>query len=450
MRRFTRLACMLAFAATMLGAGGPALADRTRVFKDWTVTCWDRDERCAAETDITARTDRTPYNLTLSIARRNGRTTGWQASMRLRGVTPRAGSDIIIQIDDGDALAFKDGTNYGRAAGGQIMRFADSDKVARLLAAMRDGSRLYVTFMSSADRETGGDFSLRGVIASLLWMDEQQGRVGSSDIVAAAPPPPAEEPPATPAEEEEKAAADAPPPQTSPAPPAPQPAAPDTEPIKPADQAPAAAKPTAPSSTAPEPATQAPDAPERATAPQIEREEPRTDAAPGQAVTPNGIPPVTLPSPLLKKHYAESACEKLGTNLIDLRLATIAPLSPGKTLYVIPCFSGAYNIAYRLYVVRNDDFATARTLFFANYSLSLGWYGSDTLINVSYNPETGMLSAFGKGRSAGDCGNTALYHWDDYDFRMLEYRAWDRCDGSLQPDEWPVVFEVEDWAQRVR
>lgn len=447
LRSFTRLACMLVFGATMLGAGGQALADKTRVFRDWTVSCWDQDERCAAETDITARTDRTPYNLTLTVARQNGMATGWQASMRLRGVAPRPGSDIILQVDDRDPFFFTDRADYRRARGGQTIRFADHDKVARLLAAMHAGNRLYVTFMSTADRETGGDFSLRGVIASLLWMDEQQNRVGSSSIVAPSQPQPAESTDADAQETEDTTGSQK---DTAAAQPTPQPAAPDTLPAKPVDQT---AEPPAPVVTAPAvtaPATEtpgAPDAPQQTTPQhmaQIEQDERPTDATSGKTAAPNGIPPVTLPDTLLKKHYAESACEKLGTNVIDPRLATIAPLTRGKILYVIPCFSGAYNIAYRLYVVRNDEFATARTLFFANYSPSLGWYGSDTLINVSYNPETHMLSAFGKGRSAGDCGNTALYRWDDYDFRMLEYRAWDRCDGSRQPDEWPVVFEVKD------
>ncbi|MBZ0228054.1 MAG: DUF1176 domain-containing protein, partial [Bauldia sp.] len=111
-------------------------------------------------------------------------------------------------------------------------------------------------------------------------------------------------------------------------------------------------------------------------------------------------------------------------------------------LYIIPCFAGAYNVAYRVYLVRAGNIGKARTLYFANFSQTLGWYGSDTLINASYDPESKTLASFGKGRGLGDCGNAARYRWDGFDFRMIDYRAWDQCDGSRRPDEWPVIYEA--------
>lgn len=166
-----------------------------------------------------------------------------------------------------------------------------------------------------------------------------------------------------------------------------------------------------------------------------------------EAEGPGQKPPekaVSVPAPILARHHAKSACEPLNGGLLDPRLTSAAALSENKMLYIIPCFAGAYNVAYRLYVVRNEDVSTMRTLYFANYSRSLGWYGSDTLINVSYEPESGILRAFGKGRGPGDCGNAAVYRWANFDFKMLEYRAWDHCDRSRPPERWPVIYRAAD------
>ena len=145
---------------------------------------------------------------------------------------------------------------------------------------------------------------------------------------------------------------------------------------------------------------------------------------------------------MLKRHFTASECDPLTEGALSADAAIQADLGDGKTLYIIPCFAGAYNTAYRVYLVRNGENEKARTLYFANFSQSLGWYGSDTLINASYEPDTKALISFGKGRGLGDCGNAARYTWDGFDFRMIEYRAWDQCDGSRQPEQWPVVYSA--------
>ena len=37
-----------------------------------------------------------------------------------------------------------------------------------------------------------------------------------------------------------------------------------------------------------------------------------------------------------------------------------------------------------------------------------------------------------------------VYRWIDGFWRMLEYRYWGACDGSRQPEQWPVIFQHPD------
>jgi len=400
---------MLAAAGGLLVAGlvPPASADTTRLLGDWTASCWTDQQRCAAETDANERTGRKNYGLALSLSRRDGPETGWEIGFRLRNVTPAPDAALILTTDEGGAFRFEAG-GYELARSGRFVELTDGNEVARLLPALRAGGRVTVGFSGAELGEAEAGFSLRGFAAALSWIDGRQDRVGSSDRIAAVQTVPAAEPDI---------------PAAEPGIPAAEPGIPAAEPGIPA------AEPGIPAERPPQ-------------EPGMAAERPVQDAeGPGQIAPGEGE---GVPAPILARHLAKSECEPLEGGLLDSRLTSAAALSDNKMLYIIPCFAGAYNIAYRLYVVRNRDVATMRALYFANYSRSLGWYGSDTLINVSYEPETEILRAFGKGRGLGDCGNAALYRWEDFDFKMIEYRAWDRCDGSRPPERWPVIYKAAD------
>lgn len=118
-----------------------------------------------------------------------------------------------------------------------------------------------------------------------------------------------------------------------------------------------------------------------------------------------------------------------------------AQLTENHTLYLLPCFSGAYNLVYRVYVLDKRYPDEVKPSLFAGYSDENGWYGKRELINAYYDPKTKMLSAFEKSRGLGDCGSAPRYKWNDYGWRMLEYRYWGKCDGSRMPEQWPVIYK---------
>ena len=121
-----------------------------------------------------------------------------------------------------------------------------------------------------------------------------------------------------------------------------------------------------------------------------------------------------------------------------------ADLGTGRTLWAIVCASGSYNVDYVLFV-EDPSKAADRfdALLFAAFVESIGWTGTDTLANVTYDPEKRELKAFDKGRSAADCGQVGLWEWVGAAFRMIEYRAKEECDGVGKPDAFPIVFRGE-------
>lgn len=121
-----------------------------------------------------------------------------------------------------------------------------------------------------------------------------------------------------------------------------------------------------------------------------------------------------------------------------------ADLGGGRTLWAIVCASGSYNADFALFI-EDPSKAADRfdPLMFAAFVESIGWTGTDTLANVTYNPESRELKAFDKGRGAGDCGQVGLWEWVGAAFRMIEYRAKEECDGVGEPESFPIVFRGE-------
>lgn len=156
-----------------------------------------------------------------------------------------------------------------------------------------------------------------------------------------------------------------------------------------------------------------------------------TPAGNEQAATPE------VPVALLERHRADPECEPLA-DLANGRDITVAALDADHTLYILPCWSGAYNFSSRLYVGSGDSF---EQLAFAEYSSSFGWSATTTLVNAYFDETDKSLTSFNKGRGIGDCGSTGRWQWQGYGFRMLEFAYKDACDGEGgEPGDFPVIY----------
>jgi len=93
----------------------------------------------------------------------------------------RSGSDIAFIVDGEEIFSQSIGAFNYRAAVYEYTYRAQKD-VALLLAAARRGSELQITHVTRAGQSTV-PFSLSGIVAGSIFMDEAQGRVGQSDSI---------------------------------------------------------------------------------------------------------------------------------------------------------------------------------------------------------------------------------------------------------------------------
>ncbi|MBO6637427.1 MAG: DUF1176 domain-containing protein [Roseitalea sp.] len=94
-----------------------------------------------------------------------------------------AGSEVRFVIDGAEVLSVPSSAFSYRAAMSEYS-YADQDEVRALFAATKAGERLQVTFRTRSGQTTA-PYSLSGVVAGAIFMDEVQGRVGREDALAA-------------------------------------------------------------------------------------------------------------------------------------------------------------------------------------------------------------------------------------------------------------------------
>ncbi|MEY3657979.1 MAG: hypothetical protein RL425_740 [Pseudomonadota bacterium] len=125
-------------------------------------------------------------------------------------------------------------------------------------------------------------------------------------------------------------------------------------------------------------------------------------------------------------------------------IATDAVRLDGKTwLGLIPCAMGSYNILTAPVLISGQGKARkakrAEFDFLPSASTSVA---SPLLANASWDPMTGELTSYAKGRGLGDCGTTETYVWDGRRFRLITQFAMGECRGVL---DW-----IPTWRAKVR
>jgi hypothetical protein len=148
-----------------------------------------------------------------------------------------------------------------------------------------------------------------------------------------------------------------------------------------------------------------------------------------------------LPTDVANLHLA------LSGNNCEADIADIAPtqtisLGDGASLYIVPCFAGAYNITS--YAYTRTTFEGLKPVIILVYNESSNSIaGSYELTNVDFNPTTFELTTFAKGRGLGDCGQSTVSVIDmnmGYaDIVTKQIASKHACDGEL--DNWPVIFQ---------
>lgn len=159
----------------MMASSGVALAD-SKTIRDWTADC-GQQLTCVAET-----TGGGKAGYRLQAGRHNGDDTAWFIRFIMKDVAqPR---DMMTVSVDGATVAEMSLTfDYVKDTDAETFGVTGMTEARAMFAAMKKGQSVGISFKGTDGAEHKETFSLSGMSAALLWIDEQQKRVGNSDRV---------------------------------------------------------------------------------------------------------------------------------------------------------------------------------------------------------------------------------------------------------------------------
>lgn len=344
MRLFAAL-CLLAASAGVFPALAQEHGETRRYFTDWLAAC-RADGYCSA----TAYENPNPGNGTVAdyILRVGRHAEGiyWEISLATVATMGDAGQPFDVAVD-GEGEIFQ-GPEEVAAYGSINDFFLLGAKAQAVMDRLAPGAEIIVAFTDTDGNWQQAVFSLAGLTASLIWIDEMQGRLGS-ERVAEAPPV-------------------------------------------------------------------------------------GLDPAGGTPVSPG------ISAALLAQHEADTECQPQAdlVNGADVESGMVAE---GKPIYFLPCWGGAYNFGWKAYVeVFEGEFALQAI---PEFSPERGWTATTHLVNYGWDPASQSITTFNKGRGLGDCGTSGEWRWDEFSFRLIEFRSKAECDEG-DPGDFPVVYSLED------
>jgi hypothetical protein len=323
---------------TALGFFPAFAAAESKTVRDWTGDC-DDDLTCMATASGAGGMAMGETGYRLRFSRAEGDMSAWSMRFFLKNVPqPKADGEMVVSVDGGAALSFYEEYGYLRDADGITFGIAGGNDLDKLFAAVKKGQKLTLSYETTDGKTQKETFSLSGLAAILLWVDEQQNRLGKSSEITFPP------------------------------------------------------------------------------------------GVEGEAT-------FTATKEVTDKIAARVKfdCETPVPNRPDIESYR---MPGGFALHIAPCFAGAYNFTQLYFFQRRDDL---QLVYFADYYE--GWSGTNQLFNSDFNPRTGRLGAFYKGRGIGDCGSAGQWVWSGYSFKLTEFSAWPGCDNGRSSDDWPIVYK---------
>ncbi|WP_306225102.1 DUF1176 domain-containing protein [Bosea beijingensis] len=115
------------------------------------------------------------------------------------------------------------------------------------------------------------------------------------------------------------------------------------------------------------------------------------------------------------------------------------PLNDATNLVVVACSRGAYNVASQFWLVPGRDVAKAKPAAFEGNSDKPG----NELVNADFDPKTGRVMFFAKGRGIGDCGSSGSYGWNGTRFAVLQLSRMSEC-RLIPGDDWITLFQSRE------
>jgi len=123
-----------------------------------------------------------------------------------------------------------------------------------------------------------------------------------------------------------------------------------------------------------------------------------------------------------------------------VKAAEIFALDSGKALIFVECLQGAYQASSLAFIASRQSARIRQVILATRYpgaspqTAKVSWF-----TNASFEPKTGELGMFAKGRGLTDCGMSAGWIWNGREFVLAEMSSQDWC-GGVYPGDWPVLF----------
>jgi hypothetical protein len=114
------------------------------------------------------------------------------------------------------------------------------------------------------------------------------------------------------------------------------------------------------------------------------------------------------------------------------------PLDARRSLVSLTCSLGAYNASNAFWIVENGAVATAKPVNFTWNDES----EKNVLVNGEFDPKTGRIDYFARGRGIGDCGAMGGYAWIGTGFALTGFSMMGECRG-IGSDDWITLFSSE-------
>lgn len=343
----------LIFSLPLLLLAAAAPAQRYKAVKDWVGGC-DNTLHCMA---IGLAAEDAERFASLHFER-SGVGADQVTQMRLRVDHPISRDQHwVLRANDAELLQFDDAHLQAADSGEGIdVVIRDADEIAAVFGALRSADTLTLV----GDGAAVGTVSLSGASAIMLWIDETQGRLGTTTAL-----------------------------------------------VRRGDKSPDAFAPPPPRS------------PVRIGATEL------------------GADELKAVSRAVRSTLEADSCEEPDP---DSPLPDAAwQLTDGRTLLQLHCWSGAYNFGSNWYFVRDGKLPTPIALPIPTADGSGRMDSTTELVNASFDPATGVLQAFSKGRGIGDCGSDTRWNWDGRRFQLAHYAMMDDCRG-VTADLWPVLW----------
>ncbi len=136
------------------------------------------------------------------------------------------------------------------------------------------------------------------------------------------------------------------------------------------------------------------------------------------------------------KRLDADLCEESDASLTEADTAWM--LDSGRNLVGLSCSRGAYNLSTAFWIVPGGNVTGARPQRFPQGDGTEG----NILTNAAFDPRTGRLGFFAKGRGLGDCGVMGGYAWTGTGFVQTDLSQMDECRG-VAPEDWITLYRSE-------